>query len=421
MYFSGRSDFKFLHGGNIRDIFAKTQSSIKQAIEGESENYILNVNEESYIEHIESKHRLDIPELYFDQLTIDTYEAEIPVDLLPNYFRFSRFDDEPKKVKKQVIQYYIPCTGNMRLLEYCPASSISLGGGGNGYFKSNGSNLIVELINYVDNAEEIRNDFKRTIESHKTNYNTLRKDILEFNQTLKPLIANIFKQQKDKFLKKNNLMAALGVPLRKKENVPSTFSIPQPQLREKIIVRPQVYEKGFKPEPVLDNENYIKILKIINDVGKNFERQPSISKGKDEETLRDHILMVLDPNFEYGSASGETFNKVGKTDIQLRHDSSVVFIAECKFWSGAKKYHSTIDQLLSYLTWRDSKTAIIIFVRQKEISNVLETVKNETPNHPNYLGVVSKSDENWFNYRFHLSGDKNRELKLSVLLFHLPD
>jgi hypothetical protein len=83
----------------------------------------------------------------------------------------------------------------------------------------------------------------------------------------------------------------------------------------------------------------------------------------EEEHLRDHILMVLDPNFEYGSATGETFNKKGKTDILLRHDSSVAFVAECKFWGGEKVFHKTIDQLLNYLTWRDSKTAVIIFVQ----------------------------------------------------------
>lgn len=93
---------------------------------------------------------------------------------------------------------------------------------------------------------------------------------------------------------------------------------------------------------------------------------PSIYKDKGEEDLRDHIIMTLDPNFEYGSVTGETFNKTGKTDIQLRHDSSVVFIAECKFWTGEKGFLRTIDQLLNYLTWRDTKTSVIMFVRQKD-------------------------------------------------------
>ena len=147
---------------------------------------------------------------------------------------------------------------------------------------------------------------------------------------------------------------------------------------------------------------------------------PSVYIGKGEEDLRDHILMTLDPNFEFGSASGETFNKSGKTDIQLRYESSVVFIAECKFWSGEKNYFATIDQLLGYLTWRDTKASVIIFVKQKDFSAILKKVETESDKHPNFLSFVNMSDENWFNYRFHIPGDKNREVKLAIQLYHLP-
>jgi hypothetical protein len=141
----------------------------------------------------------------------------------------------------------------------------------------------------------------------------------------------------------------------------------------------------------------------------------------EEEHLRDHILMVLDPNFEYGSATGETFNKKGKTDILLRHDSSVAFVAECKFWGGEKVFHKTIDQLLNYLTWRDSKTAVIIFVRNKEIVPIFEKVKEVTPLHSCYITTKGQKAENWSEHIFHLPSDKNKEVVLSILIFHLPD
>jgi hypothetical protein len=64
---------------------------------------------------------------------------------------------------------------------------------------------------------------------------------------------------------------------------------------------------------------------------------PSTYKNKGEEELRDHILLLLEPNFE-GSATGETFNKSGKTDILLRYDGKNVFIGECKFWKGVRLF-----------------------------------------------------------------------------------
>ena len=98
----------------------------------------------------------------------------------------------------------------------------------------------------------------------------------------------------------------------------------------------------------------------------------------------------------------------------------MIFIAECKFWSGEKGYLKTISQLLNYLTWRDTKASVVMFVRQKDFTTILEKVETSTNQHENYLGFVNKSDENWFNYRFHINGDKNRELKLAVQLYHLP-
>ena len=36
-----------------------------------------------------------------------------------------------------------------------------------------------------------------------------------------------------------------------------------------------------------------------------------------------------------GKATAEAFNFHGKTDILIRHDNQNLFIAECKYWSGA--------------------------------------------------------------------------------------
>jgi hypothetical protein len=154
-------------------------------------------------------------------------------------------------------------------------------------------------------------------------------------------------------------------------------------------------------------------------VVKQFERLPSTYAGKEEEHLRDHFLLILEPNFE-GSATGETFNKTGKTDILLRHDGSNVFVAELKYWRGKKAYLETVTQLLSYLTWRDSKAAIIVFVPNKDLTAVLSTIEQTTAEHSNHLGLVSIREPGWYEYRFHVNNDRNREVKLAVQVFHLP-
>ncbi|WP_143961220.1 hypothetical protein [Litoribacter populi] len=405
---------RIFSSGRISDKFESALDSIKRTVESETEDYILNVNETEYVNHITEQYLMKVPEIMFEDVYADSYEEDIPAE----YFPMSFYVYEGKKYKKEIIQFIIPVEGDADLLSSCPASSISLGGGGNFHIK--GNTIVAEFINFNNDPQKIKQDFDNEVSGVHRNYQTLRNDIINFNNSLASNTKSLLSQRKQKLFAKNDLLSSLGVPLKKKSNTSETFSVPQPRFREKLSIKPSVLEKGFKPEPTLDDNNYRHILKLINDIGKNFERMPSVYKGKEEEDLRDHILMTLDPNFEFGSASGETFNKSGKTDIQLRYDSSVIFIAECKFWSGEKGYLKTISQLLNYLTWRDTKASVVMFVRQKDFSSILEKVERSTKEHENYLGFVDKTDENWYNYRFHINGDKNRELKLAIQLYHLP-
>jgi hypothetical protein len=204
-----------------------------------------------------------------------------------------------------------------------------------------------------------------------------------------------------------------------KSDVPQTFAVPT--IRHKPIIAKPVASTttAFSPEPTLDEATYYRILQICHDTGAEIERHPSIYAGKGEETLRDHFIMVLAPHFE--SVTGETFNRNGKTDILIRHEGKNVFVAECKFWRGAKQHHQTIDQILSYLTWRDSKAAIFYFVDNKNFGPVLAQIPGETKTHTAFVESKESSlGEGSFNFRFHLPKDSSRNVALVVLCFHFP-
>lgn len=85
---------------------------------------------------------------------------------------------------------------------------------------------------------------------------------------------------------------------------------------------------------------YHDVLKVIYDSGKGMERKPKLYIGKDEEGLRDQFLYVLETRYVGITATGETFNSIGKADIILKYanDGSNLFVAECKFWHGGKGF-----------------------------------------------------------------------------------
>jgi hypothetical protein len=139
----------------------------------------------------------------------------------------------------------------------------------------------------------------------------------------------------------------------------------------------------------------------------------------DEEALRQHFLVQLNGQFE-GRATGETFNFGGKTDILLREGDRNVFIAECKFWKGPKKFAEALDQLLGYASWRDTKTAILVFNRGTETSTVLAGVDAVMKAHANFKRTLEWMHESGLRCVLHQPGDKNRELIVSVMVFHVP-
>lgn len=251
----------------------------------------------------------------------------------------------------------------------------------------------------------------------RTQTDHIATEVNAFNARLEAEVTQIISTRKAGLLKELNLMSNLGVPIKKASDLPSTFAVPAPK-KKVIVAKPSAPTSSFTPEPTLDEQTYDEILKIINDTGTEIERHPRIYQGKDEETLRDHFLMVLSPHFS--SVTGETFNRAGKTDILIRHNAKNIFVAECGIWKGVKHFLGKVDQLLSYLTWRDSKTALICFVRNQEFTAVIETIKKEIPSHACFVKEHSSIDEAWLRYDFTLINDPTRPVSVAILCFHYP-
>jgi hypothetical protein len=139
----------------------------------------------------------------------------------------------------------------------------------------------------------------------------------------------------------------------------------------------------------------------------------------EEENLRDQFLVPLNSHYE-GQATGETFNSAGKTDILIRDGDRCVFIAECKIWRGQKSLSDAIDQLLGYATWRDTKTAILIFNRNKNLGEVLDKIPGILRSHSNSKRELPYQSETGFRYVLAHKDDPNREITLTVLVFDVP-
>ncbi|GLH62408.1 hypothetical protein [Parageobacillus sp. G301] len=392
------------------DYFKKIEEKLKNEIYGEPEKYILEVNEEEYIDHLYQKYCISNVIIDFDNAEAKPYEKEVMLT--------DGFDPHRKyPAKRMAYTFYIPYNCEDELLEIRPSTYLLW----SMKVKLYNNYITFELVDLNDKIDNINKEYERIKQNLTTMSENLNKDINQFNSSLLTKIRNLFQKRKSELKHRYEQMQKLVVPIRKSENTPEVFSVTPPKIRKKIVPKPVVENEKFsKPEPTLDDKTYKEILQAIYQIGMQFERTPSVYKDKEEEHLRDHFLLILEPNFE-GAATGETFNNTGKTDILLRYEGSNIFVAECKFWKGKKQFLKTIDQLLGYLTWRDSKAAVIMFVREKGFTEIVKKANEAVKEHSNFVRFVKQETETWSNYIFHLNGDKDREIKVAVMLFHIPD
>lgn len=385
-------------------------AKMKDTVRGETADYLLNVNEEEYARHLMTRFQLEPLQIHLDKIYVTTREEQIPAERFPRS-SFHVIDGE--SYPKQVIRYHMPYEGTEDLL-YCKPNPFTYS---THPVELEGGCICFDIVDFYGDPERIKKDAEHVFNIIRKQAENVAKNVEGYKQQLSGRVKQVIAERKEQLRKQIDVATSLGVPITRSEHVPQTFRIPD--VRRKVVPKPPVLEGAGKPEPAIDDDIYQEILQVIHDTGKVFERLPNTYADKDEEALRDHFILQLEPRFE-GSTTGETFNKSGKTDILIRHEKSNVFVAECQWWDGAKQHMEKIDQLLSYLTWRDSKTAIICFVDRKDFSSVLKQIIETTQQHSCHVQYLGAKDETWHNFVFHLPGDPGRKVKVSVLAFHLP-
>jgi hypothetical protein len=395
------------------DVLAGQRQKMLQEIQDEPTNKLLNVNESEYVHYLVDKFRVEAVTLDFEALQVSHAEKMIPAEAHPFDFGCHYGHSQKTAYPRQVITFHIPFTGDPGLLKCQPSTYL---GGAGGELEVSGKEIRFSLINWRNDAQQLKTEQTAISDRLRKQCAYLAADVQQFNTSLDGQARSAISACRAHLLGQLNLVQSLGIPLRKAPSVPPTFAVPI--VPKKVLVKPSAPEAAYLPQPTLDQATYNDILSIIHENGKAMERHPSTYTNKEEEDLRDFLLMTLSTH--YPNTTGETFNKKGKTDILVRHEGTNVFVGECKFWKGLKGFHDTIDQILGYLTWRDSKAAVVCFVNNKEFSPVIEQIATGTAQHACFIRLVEKMSENWFRFEFRLKTDPTRNVHLAVLCFHFP-
>lgn len=383
-----------------------------EEIENYNGNKLLNTPLDDLAEYFKKKYWINVPILHEDKIVAD--QREVQIDVSHDPMRCISDRSKPFYIHGTEIEIVIPFEGDEVAFNIKP-SRYTLSPP-NAEIK--GNTIIIRIQGVDLTIERVESQINRTISDIRSYLENLRRDVKQFNDSLFSLAQSAIKKRRKKLLKDHSLLAGLGFPLKERADINKTYVAPE--VRRKIVPSPPVASSApYTPEPVLDGKHYEDILNVIEHMALVMERSPSAFVNMDEESLRTHFLVLLNGLYE-GSATGETFNYMGKTDILIRVKDKNIFIAECKFWRGPRKLTETIDQILSYSSWRDTKVAVIIFNKNKNFSAVLDAIPSTIKKHPNYKKSISQDSETRFRYIMSHRNDPSREMILTVLAFDVP-
>lgn len=323
-------------------------------------------------------------------------------------------DEEPNICREYTsFDVLIPLKGTCSSLRYEPCSYRVLCNNYGAYVDEE-KNVLVMHVSIKNNSsfdldaliEKTVRDKREIIERQ---YKYLKEDIIRYNKKIKDYI----NQQVDNLYQKLKLKIDLQEKVKSSKYLKIIPKETEPiKIVEKVIETPNDI---VKPQNViieecslkLEENSYLQIYDTLTELSIYAQRLPKSYFKLDEEDIRDQVINALNLKLKTATATGETFNVKGKTDIIIIDNKVIYFIAECKIWNGAKIFCDAIEQLLSYISEDVLYASLIIFNKNK--SKINDEALKLMKEHPSYIENIDIN-------RMIFTHPKNYKSKLEISL-----
>ncbi|PRY41705.1 hypothetical protein [Umezawaea tangerina] len=395
--------------GKLSEYLRKRAHAVRERLLSWSPDYVLGTSDIDLIEQLKMEALIECPVLVRDRVSL-----EEPVEEVRRYIRHG--DTFSRRVTSYTL--IVPFTGHANVFRL-EAQTYSTSPP-KGELASNGQQILLKYDDERSDGAEIRSHFDRTLDEIETILTWARDDIRQHQWNIEHELPRLVDERRTKLLNDRKAQEKIGFPIKRRDDAAS-YTVPIERVTfatERTQSSPRS-SSVFKPEPALADNDYESALAVLRNARNALERTPSVAAGWDEEEIRNFLLIFLNAQFK-GQAAGEVFNRAGKTDILIRTDDANIFIGECKIWKGPKTISNALDQLLGYLVWRDTKAALLLFIRDGDISAVMQKAVAQVETHPNYKSRGQIMSEERHDFIIHAKDDSAREIQLALLPFLIP-
>lgn len=410
--------------GSVLDYLRKLYGELEGEIDSFADEKIVNCDVDEWTEYLTEKYRVEPISFYVDYATRSIQKTQIKRNNPWGHFGDVYGEPQFYMVDGCNIDYKVPFSGDDVLLKCTPSTYIMTSFEIFGFQKPSNTDygFITIRLSYTnqemkgfgDNLEEkVNSDFRNQFSSFEKMSGYANDDIRSYNENLTSNVQQLLNKRREKADVFFSFSKALKIPLNLNSSSPNLTPIPlkKPHRANLNEPKPHAQEQQF----YIDDSDFENIIKIIHLCGTALEESAKTFNQFNEEALRDYIKGMLSSHYE-NTVTGETFRRVGKTDIQIQREDKAAFIAECKVWHGIKLFSDAIEQLFCYATWKDTKLSLIIFNKEnKNFAGVQQQIQS-------WLKENCKSCKQWnsniwdcVKYR----EDTGRDVRLAVALYDI--
>jgi hypothetical protein len=306
--------------------------------------------------------------------------------------------------------------GNGALFDYQPSTFLSVAINAEVLYLDHTVQIAIDLPGDDPPPERVQSELHRILTRIDTMVEYVNQQVMQHNAGVGDAVRSALDGRKSRLAKRSALSKSLGFKLLRRDDAPRIVPVKRKIVGPTRRTRSPAAGRSVQSEWELAESDYEDVISVLSGLLKSCERNPSIVVDKQEEALRDLILIVLNGVYE-GRASGETFVQSGKTDILVHVEDRHVFVGECKWWNGPKACSTAVDQLMGYLPWRNEKAALIFFIRNHNATAVIESAAATISEHLSCTRLGPPSPVPDFRRNFILSQpeDSAREIQLAAL------
>ncbi len=399
---------------DLRDALEGHARTMDKEIAEAPEGHLMQADEDEWIAALVERYSVNAPQLHAEQWWQDP-PAEIKYDVSGHPGRDVR-GSGPFYVNGIRVVVHVPFTGEADLFKFTPNTR-----DWNPPTADVRSSEVLVAVEYpADSPIDVRATAQGVIDKINKYLGWARNDAEQFNRGLAQRARSAIQARRNRVREAYERAQETGIPMRRADESPKTYIADVLVRRPSPSIPPANASRAIALEPVLSDEVFEHILGVIRGAAEGMERSPKTYAGMGEEDRRQVLLTALNTHYR-GQTTAEAFNVSGKTDILVRHpEGRNLFIGECKFWEGSKAFSETVDQLFSYAGWRDAKLAVVMFVREKGLTGLVERAREALGEHDQFVEWGQAVGETELRATMSWPGDERRHADLNVFFVHLP-